>query len=338
MIKALHNSDFLVTPFTAQKTWQVDTFDSVDLLLWQSQSYNADGTTSSFSGSLAVTYIDYGDNSAIYPITNSYCSIANQQQNNQFVKYQRGILNVKYISSSTSDITIQNDFKNWDGSSQGLVYEQNKHLFYNNFNNFTKTFGMESADLSDTNRLITNTMDVFTIPSNKLAGSIVKNTVKIVDKSLDKEYQIVDDGNCNLYVSGSVFSAYETNNLSGSKQLALSVKLFSYNLNGNKNYTQCPLLFLNAAGISYVSSSNVYTEITGGNPPYSYQWYISGDYSDFWNLYQNENPFTNAQYKNLVSQNNPLYYKNTYLVCVVTDVADNQVVSNYIYFSSGSSQ
>lgn len=340
MIKSLNKNDILVTPFTAQKNWEVNTFDPSDLILWQSQSYNIDGTTSSYSGSVSFTYIDYGDNNPnVYPITNSYCNIATQQQDLANITHQQGVFNtgVFYPTSSFSFQTDSQNPKNLDGTYMSLVYEQNKHLFYNNYNNFTQIFGANSADLSLTNRNITSTMDVFTIPPSRIADGILPNTVVITDKSLDKTYQIIDDGNSNLIFSGSLFSSYEINNLLHSLNQNLQVTLSSFDVTGSVSNTISQMLYnFGVKTIGIVSSSLINTAISGGIPPYTYNWYIGGDYMDYWKLDSANRPSNTITYKNFISPDfSDLYFTNTYVVCVVFDAMNTQAVSNVIYLTNG---
>ena len=335
MIKSLSKPDILVTPFNAQKKWVVDNLDPSDLIVWMSQSIDPiTGITSSLTGSVSLTYIDYGDNSAQYPITNSYCDIALQQQENGYITYQKGVYNPYLIYPTASNISSTP--KNLDGTYMNLVYAQNQQMYYNTFNNFTQTFGMESADLSTTNRTITDTMDVFSIPQNKFGDKIVPNTVIITDNSLDKTYNIIDDGNCNLIFSGSVFSVIETDNLLNSISQNLKVQLSSFDSTGSINYQFSNLLFHTVGDISEVNSSIISANISGGIAPYTIMWYIGGDFKDSWTLSSNGQPSVIVGYNTIVSPTAPLYYENTYVVCSVIDVNDNQTFSNLMYLSSGS--
>ena len=234
MIKSLNKSDILVTPFEAQKNWEDNDLDPSDLILWQSQSIDVNtGITSSLTGDISVMYIDYGDNSINYPTTQSYCELALQQQDLGFVHYQKGVLlaniqypNANFYTASSINYNPLTNPRNIDGTYMGLIYEQNKHLFYNNYNNFTKTFGMEGADLSITNRNLTNTMDVFTIPQVKFGETLIPNTINIIDKSFDKTYNIIDDGNCNLIFSGSVFSKFQVDSLLSSSSQTINLNIY----------------------------------------------------------------------------------------------------------------
>ena len=212
MIKSLNKSDILVTPFEAHKTWEINNLEPSDLILWTSQSIDSHGNTLLLTGFISSTYIDYGDNSPTYPITNSLSSLALQQQTSEFISYERGIYDAT-LQYPTASFYPSYPYTNVDGTYMNVVYAANKHLFYNEYDNFTKTFGMESADLAQTNRTLTPAMDVFIIPQSKFGQKIVPNSVKIIDTSLDKEYTLIDDGNCNLIFSGSVYSKYQINNL-----------------------------------------------------------------------------------------------------------------------------
>jgi hypothetical protein len=344
MIKSLDKTDVLNTPFQAIKNWEVNNIDPSDLILWMSQSIDLNsGITSSLTGDISLTYIDYGDNSPGYPITNSNCNIALQQQTEGYVTYRKGTVNpnVLYPTSSFYTSNLPNyDAKtnpqNIDRTYTNLIYIENQHLFYNNYNNFTQTFGMESADLSTTNRLLTNTMDVFTVPQNKFGNKIVPRTVFIVDDSLDKPYTIIDDGNCNLIFSGSVFSTIEIDTLLNSIQKSLNASIYSYDVTGSISDTISNLVFNTFGALSRVSSSVISSTILGGIAPYDINWYVVGDYSGLWTLTSTTGPNTRVTYNNVVSATSPVYYTNTYIVCLVTDTADNQIFSNLIYLSSGS--
>jgi hypothetical protein len=335
MIKSLSKTDILISPFSAQKNWEVDNLNPSDLILWMSQSIDPiTGITSSITGGISLTYIDYGDNSIQYPITNSYCDIALQQQTQGYVTYQKGVYNKNLIYPTASNVASTP--QNLDGTYTNLIYAQNQHLYYNPYNNFTQTFGMESADLAQTNRTITDTMDVFTVPQNKFGDKIVPNSVMIVDDSLDKPYTIVDDGNCNLIFSGSVFTVVEKDSMLDSIQQGLVAKLQSYDITGSINGQISNLLFQTAGDISIVSSSLIFADIVGGIAPYTINWYIGGDYKDSWTLSSNGQPSVTVKYNTVVSLVNPLYYANTYIVCSVVDTDDNQTFSNLIYLTSGS--
>ena len=204
MIKSLNKTDILNSPFVAKKSWRTQNVYLEDVLLWVSGS---------LSGSLAYEFIDHGDGTDS-PITNSYCALAPIQQDALYINYQAGI-NISgtfYPSSSTYYNQSINDV-NLDKTYKNIIYNTNKQLFYNKYNNPVQLFGIENLDLSVTNRILTDTMDVFSIPMDHFGDKIIPNSISIVDESLDETYNIVDDGNCNLILSGSHFSKYQVSSL-----------------------------------------------------------------------------------------------------------------------------
>ena len=204
MLKSFNNSDIQVTPFVAEKQWEIKNTVNEDLVLWISGS---------LSGSITHTYIDYEDGTST-PITNSYCSIALQQQSAQLpLLYQQGLNNLsssfyavnspRYYSSEENPVNLT------DKSYKRLVYNTHKNLFYNTGENFTTLLGLENINLSSSVRLLTDTMEVFTLTAMEYGEKIVPNSVKIIDSQLDQEYVIVDDGNTNLILSGSYFGKFQ---------------------------------------------------------------------------------------------------------------------------------
>jgi hypothetical protein len=200
MIKSLNRDDVQVTPFVANKIWNPTNIEAADLILWMSGS---------LSGSISHIYIDYGDGTSL-PVTNSYCDLALQQQSDDFVQYQRG-LNItgtffpvgnQYYNSSSNPTNIDNTYMR-------LVYNTNKQLFYNTYNNPIQLWGVENFKLDTTYRILTDVMDVFTIPRIYFGEKISPYSVKIIDDQYDSSYIIVDDGNENLILSGSYFSTYQ---------------------------------------------------------------------------------------------------------------------------------
>lgn len=202
MIKSLNRDDIQITPFIAAKTWNIQNIENDDLILWMSGS---------LSGSISHIYIDYGDGTST-PITNSYCDLALQQQENQIdILYQRGIsssqvyfpVGSNYYNSETQPI-------NSDGTFMGVVYNTHYNLFYNTYNNPTQIWGLENINLDSNYKIVTNVMDVFTLSKNQFGEKIVPNSVKIIDNLGEISYIIVDDGYTNLVLNGEYFSKYQT--------------------------------------------------------------------------------------------------------------------------------
>ena len=200
MIKSLNRDDIQVTPFVAKKLWNPTNIEATDLILWMSGS---------LSGSISHIYIDYGDGTTS-PVTNSVCNLALQQQEYDFVQYHRG-LNItgtffpvgnQYYNSASNPVNI-------DGTYMRMVYNTNKQLFYNTYDNPTQLWGVENFNLQSTNRILTDVIDVFTIPKNYFGEKISPHSVIIIDNQDDSTYLITDDGNQNLILSGSYFSTYQ---------------------------------------------------------------------------------------------------------------------------------
>jgi hypothetical protein len=202
MIKSLNRDDIQVTPFTATKTWILQNTDNDDLILWISGS---------LSGSISHTYIDYGDGTSS-PITNSYCDLALQQQENQsYVLYQRGIKNEStfYPEGCIYYNSGSNPRNTSDNSYMSIVYNTNKQLFYNTYDNPTQIWGLESINLNNTIRILTDVMDVFSLNKSQFGEKIVPNSVSIQDDFGEIKYTIVDDGNTHLILQGKNFSTFQ---------------------------------------------------------------------------------------------------------------------------------
>jgi hypothetical protein len=201
MIKNLNKDDIQVTPFIAQKSWNLQNLDDEDLILWMSGS---------LTGELSVIYTDYGDGSTT-PYVNSSSYLALQQQDvNSYITYQRGIKKsgtfftegmIEYVSGSNP--------RNQDGSYMRVVYNTHQRLFFNTYDNPTELLGLENINLSSSMRLLTDAMDVFSLNKSNFGEKIVPNSVVIYDNQFDEAYTIVDDGKTNLILSGSYFNKFQ---------------------------------------------------------------------------------------------------------------------------------
>ena len=201
MIKSLNRDDVQVTPFIAARTWNLQNVEDEDLILWISGSE---------SGTVSHTYIDYGDGLSA-PVTNSYCTLALQQQDLQLTaKYQRG-LNVTgtYFPVTSAYYDSGSQPVNQDGTFMGVVYTTNKQLFYNTYDNPTQIWGLENINLNSNHRILTDAMDVFTLSKNQFGEKIIPRSVVIQDKLGEIDYKIVDDGKTNLILDGVYFSTFQ---------------------------------------------------------------------------------------------------------------------------------
>ena len=199
MIKSLNKGDIQVTPFVAEKEWNVQNIDDLDLILWVSGSEY---------GGISHTYIDYGDGTSS-PITNSYCNLALEQQYS-FIQYQRGLnITGAFFPVGNSYYTTGSNPVNADGTYMRSIYNMHKNSFYNTYNNPTQLFGIESLDVRGEHRILTDVIDVFTIPKEKFGSKIIPKSIQLVDNLEDGNYIINDDGKTNLILSGSYFSTFQ---------------------------------------------------------------------------------------------------------------------------------
>lgn len=242
MIKSLNKNDIQITPFTVKKTWNPNTLDNSDLILWMSGSE---------SGSLSLTYSEYPIDAAYEDyvallatdnivdkdlintdvpavvdgynieldlkvcdydfIVNSSGSLALQQQDNQFITYQRGLnISGTFYPVGSEYYSEQTNPRNVDGTYMRLIYNTYKNLFYNSYQNPLMVFGLESVSTEKIKRTLSDVMDVYTIPTDYFGEKIEPGTVKIKYNSPTEKFDITDDSNGNLILSGSYFSSYQT--------------------------------------------------------------------------------------------------------------------------------
>lgn len=202
MLKSLNNDDIQVTPFLAKKSWNVQNIRNEGLILWISGS---------LSGPISHTYLDYEDGSGT-PITNSFASLALQQQgNSNQLNYQRGISGSGTFYPTTSEFYNSASLPvNPDGTFMKVVYDVHRAMFYNPNANQTQIFGLERTDINFSPRQLTNNMDVFSFKKTQFGEKIVPNSVLMKDTFGEINYTIRDDGNTNLILSGSYFSKFQT--------------------------------------------------------------------------------------------------------------------------------
>ena len=200
MIKSLKRNDIRYTPFIANKSWNSQNQRFEDLISWQSGSE---------SGSLLLTFFDYGDGTQMSAVSSAFsAAVAYQQQDADFIKFRIGKeitgstffpLNSRYYNNKTNPVNI-------DESYQSLVYNTTKNLYYKESENPTQMFGLESLDTSKVNRTLPKQISVFNVPLNKFGEKIEPNSVKINHDLPDGYTTVIDDGNNNLKISGSSFS------------------------------------------------------------------------------------------------------------------------------------
>lgn len=189
MLKFINKNDTLNTPFTTTKDRHLSNNLNEDLILFEQ------GTE------VAIEFIDYGDGSTSQPFINSSCSLANENQSANLATYREG----KKISGL---FYPDEDPQNLDLTYKRIVYNQIQGMFYNNYRDPSKMWGMEEIDFdkSQAKKFLTDKFVIFTISPKIMGEKVIPKTVLFIDNSSDNEYSIKDDGNTNLFIGKNVFS------------------------------------------------------------------------------------------------------------------------------------
>lgn len=186
MLKTLTRDDTTTTPYVATKNWNLSNVANEDVVLAEN------------GNPVAAENVDY------FPTTTQFnynCSVAKEDQDLDLVRYREGL---KTLGLFYPDL----DPKNLDGTYKRMVYTQIKTMFYNNFRDPTKMWGTEKIDFdtSQTQKFLSDSIKLFDIPTNIMGQKIVEGSVRIIDNTLDNDYLITDDKNCNLYAGTNLFS------------------------------------------------------------------------------------------------------------------------------------
>ena len=128
MLKLLHKDDTQTTPFVVTKNWGLSNVTNEDSILME------------HSGSaglpVALEYLALLPN---FAVTASNCNIALEQQADDLARYRSG-LKLSGIFYPDADPT------NLDGTYQRVVYSQVVKMFYNDYRDPTKIWGLEQID------------------------------------------------------------------------------------------------------------------------------------------------------------------------------------------------
>ena len=191
MIKLLKKYEIQARPFEATKNWAVSNIRNDNLLLYESTGSD-DGLP------YALEFMDYG---ITHPSENDNCDIALEQQDYDLATLELGL---KIIGIFYPEM----DPTNPDGTYKRSIYHQVKTMFYNDYLDPTKIWGIENIDfpLSRTERRLSDEIRLLDIPRNVFGDKIIPKSVKIVDDTTDNEYIITDDGNGNLFAGMNLFS------------------------------------------------------------------------------------------------------------------------------------
>ena len=225
MIKHLANSDITVRPFTTYKNWEIQSIDS--------SSVNSFGESTYFAGRMTIS-------------EGISCS---------GIFYDSGS---PYYNPITEPINANGEYKR-------ITYSVTQAMFYNDYNNPLKRFGVEYWDKDPItgireNRSINKRVLTARIGNAYWGETIKPNSVRILDgSSIHSPYVIVDDGNTNLILTGSQFPYFAQitphRNLESKSYWDSSSGQFFY---GDDPITYSDALALRETGeiVTYVSASD----------------------------------------------------------------------------------
>ncbi len=190
MLKLLHKDDTQTTPFAVTKNWGLSNVTNEDSILMEHSG--SDGLP------VALEYLVLLPN---YAITASACNVALEQQADDLARYRAG-LKLSGIFYPDTDPT------NLDGTYKRVVYSQVVNMFYNDYRDPTKIWGLEQIDFekSQTKRFLSDQFKMFEIPQPVYGEKLIPNTVTMIDRTTDNDYTITDDGNCNLFAGTNIFA------------------------------------------------------------------------------------------------------------------------------------
>jgi hypothetical protein len=193
MLKSLHKDNTTITPFVVTKNWELSNVTNENLILMEH--------TGSDGPPVALEYIDY---SPSVPVSTASCSIALEQQSTDLASYRDGL--------KVGGIFYPNiDPQNADGTYQRMIYAQVFTMFYNQYRDPTKIWGLEKIDFeaSETKRFVSDKFKILEIPRVVFGEKVIENSVVMYDDTTDTNLIITDDGNCNLFAGYNIFSSQQ---------------------------------------------------------------------------------------------------------------------------------
>lgn len=194
MIKLIKKFQIKLTPFDATKEWVMNTNNNQDLLLFDTGSYQ------DLEVPIASEFIDYG-NINDSPQDNFECDISLEQQPDDLINTRIGLKTIGLFYPDTDPLNIDNTYKR-------IVYSQIKSMFYNQYKNVAKTWGIENIDfnLGKTERKLSDEFRLFDIPQSIYGDRIIPGSVVMHDFFPDTNLKITDDSYGNLVAGSNLFS------------------------------------------------------------------------------------------------------------------------------------
>jgi hypothetical protein len=220
MIKFLKNQDIQITTFAVAKKNVANnifndlilasdgTYDFPLIIPIQECDYNYNSLQ---TGSFAS--LNYNCAGGVYNTNGFLASSQFTDQNNPAFR-----LGLKVPSSSVFYPVGDTNYNplvnptNLDGTYQGQVYNTVKNMYYNNYNNAYQQFGFDGYDTSLTELNLDDKFISYTLNITQSGDRIRPKSVLINNQTGDIVAYIVDDGNHNLYLTGSYFvNSFELN-------------------------------------------------------------------------------------------------------------------------------
>ena len=94
---------------------------------------------------------------------------------------------------------------NRDGSYKSQVHNTTTKMYYNDYNNCYNIFGFDGFDTSKTTLNLEHEFSLLKLKISSTGNKIAPKSVNIRNQSGDLVGNIMDDGNNNLFLSGSYF-------------------------------------------------------------------------------------------------------------------------------------
>ena len=205
MIKFFKTQDILTTRFVVARPQVIDNI-LVDLI------FGNDGNDTVFPISIPFLQCDNNKSGSCEPILidNAYLADTNFIQED-IPQFEIG----KYINSSSvfypsGSIGWSNETNplNVNGTYKRQIYNTVNKMYYNNYNNSFNIFGLNNFDIQSRKLNLTNEFSLYSLTVAQAGDTIRPNTLMITNQTGDILSDVYDDGNNNLFLTGSHFVNY----------------------------------------------------------------------------------------------------------------------------------
>lgn len=203
MIKFFKTQDVLTTRFVVTKPQVIDNI-LVDLI------FGNDGD-SNFPIVLPFIECDNNKSGSCLPniVNTAYLADTNFIQDD-IPRFEIG----KFISSSvfypsgSEGWSTETNPLNVNGTYKSQVYNTTNKMYYNDYNNSYNIFGLNDLNIQNKRLNLSNEFSLYSLTVSQGGDTIRPKTVMITNQTGDILSDIFDDGNNNLYLTGSHFINY----------------------------------------------------------------------------------------------------------------------------------